>query len=604
MRSRRHGRRSAGSAGWWLLWRLPASTGCPREPRSGHRPLAVIIPARNEAGSLPVLLADLAAQPPAPGGDPGGRRRLRRRHRRRRRAPPARRSCAPTAPPRAGPASRGRAGPAWRPRRAPSSSSWMPTSASRPTPWPGWPPPRAHRRPAVGAAAPRHGPAVEALSMVRQHRGAGRYRRVHAAGRAPDRRVRGLPGLPPPPVPRRRRPCRRARRRGRGRRPGRRFRAARLPVTIRAGRDVVELPHVPAGRRPLSRAGPRTSPWGPGAAPPSPALLAGLWVAAALGSLGSSPAARRRGASGRARRRRLRRLARPGRVDRPPRGPLRRPGRSLLYPRVRSPSSCSCSRGRSCGRTCSARSRGGAGASPSAGRRDASARRRHRPRCRGVVHDSGRRRLSSCTVSPDERLDADRWLLRERAFEGGGRLYRTTLAGAQWKKLLPEAGARLPRRLRQAGPALRATAHLDRYRARDPAGRARPLARHGPLPLFALWNPPGCGRRWPLYAVAVNAPCIASQRYNRLRISPRAGGAGERLAAVDGTPAAAARAARQATASRRARRRTGGGCGAFARSHRDVTAGGGDERAAARGCTTRGRRGTPARSRSSRCQRR
>jgi 4,4'-diaponeurosporenoate glycosyltransferase len=51
-------------AGWWLLWRLPGldpPTGMPT-PET----LAVIIPARNEAGSLPVLLADLAAQRPQP----------------------------------------------------------------------------------------------------------------------------------------------------------------------------------------------------------------------------------------------------------------------------------------------------------------------------------------------------------------------------------------------------------------------------------------------------------------------------------------------------------------------------------------------------------
>ncbi len=51
-------------AGWWLLWRLPAvdATGA----GAAVHDMAVIIPARNEARTLPVLLADLAAQRPAP----------------------------------------------------------------------------------------------------------------------------------------------------------------------------------------------------------------------------------------------------------------------------------------------------------------------------------------------------------------------------------------------------------------------------------------------------------------------------------------------------------------------------------------------------------
>ena len=51
-------------AGWWLLWRLPSLDAA--APGAGVHDLAVIVPARNEARTLPVLLADLAAQRPAP----------------------------------------------------------------------------------------------------------------------------------------------------------------------------------------------------------------------------------------------------------------------------------------------------------------------------------------------------------------------------------------------------------------------------------------------------------------------------------------------------------------------------------------------------------
>src|SRR5262245_27595295 len=51
-------------AGWWLLWRLPGLDAA--VSGAGGHEVAVIVPARNEARTLPVLLADLAAQRPAP----------------------------------------------------------------------------------------------------------------------------------------------------------------------------------------------------------------------------------------------------------------------------------------------------------------------------------------------------------------------------------------------------------------------------------------------------------------------------------------------------------------------------------------------------------
>jgi glycosyl-4,4'-diaponeurosporenoate acyltransferase len=120
---------------------------------------------------------------------------------------------------------------------------------------------------------------------------------------------------------------------------------------------------------------------------------------------------------------------------------------------------------------------------------------------------------------PDERLDADHWLLRERSFEGGGRLYRTTLAVPRWKRLLPEAGALFSGGFDKRALPSWDTAQLVRYWREARRAELGHWLAMAPLPLFALWNPP---RLWPamaVYAVAVNAPCIASQRYNLLRLS-------------------------------------------------------------------------------------
>ncbi|MHB1534464.1 MAG: glycosyltransferase family 2 protein [Acidimicrobiales bacterium] len=49
-------------AGTWLLWRLPRPRACPSSATGVPERVSVVIPARNEAGALPGLLASLAGQ--------------------------------------------------------------------------------------------------------------------------------------------------------------------------------------------------------------------------------------------------------------------------------------------------------------------------------------------------------------------------------------------------------------------------------------------------------------------------------------------------------------------------------------------------------------
>ena len=164
-------------AGWWLLWRLPGLDAPIGTTRTDD--LAVIIPARNEAVSLPVLPADLAAQRPRPaeivvvddGSDDGtaavaraagacGRAHLR----------------PPTGLGRQAVGVLDRRGVHLRfharlPRRR------LPLPGPTPGP-PGRPPPASGRAP-VGAAAARHAPRRQGALDRRQPRGAGRRRRLH-----------------------------------------------------------------------------------------------------------------------------------------------------------------------------------------------------------------------------------------------------------------------------------------------------------------------------------------------------------------------------------------------------------------------------------------
>ncbi|HVF32677.1 MAG TPA: hypothetical protein VM933_06540 [Acidimicrobiales bacterium] len=121
---------------------------------------------------------------------------------------------------------------------------------------------------------------------------------------------------------------------------------------------------------------------------------------------------------------------------------------------------------------------------------------------------------------PARRLGRDTWLTRPRAWEGDGRFYVRRLRIKRWKRLLPEAGALFAGgfdKKRLTGG--RDPAYLLAYvRETRRAELGHWLAAAG-APLFFLWNPWGVGIAMLVYAVAANGPCIAAQRYNRLRLA-------------------------------------------------------------------------------------
>jgi glycosyl-4,4'-diaponeurosporenoate acyltransferase len=118
---------------------------------------------------------------------------------------------------------------------------------------------------------------------------------------------------------------------------------------------------------------------------------------------------------------------------------------------------------------------------------------------------------------PLVRLQRDNWLLRPRHFEHDGRLYERFRI-RRWKDTLPEAGALFP-----GGMSKRHIIHSDACGLRRFAAEPRraelghwSAAACGPV--FVLWNPPVVAAVMIAYGVLINAPFIAIQRYNRLRI--------------------------------------------------------------------------------------
>ncbi len=119
----------------------------------------------------------------------------------------------------------------------------------------------------------------------------------------------------------------------------------------------------------------------------------------------------------------------------------------------------------------------------------------------------------------DDWLVEDRWLFRERGWEQGGRFYRRRLRVGRWKHWLPEAGAVFRGGFDKRALGSSSASYLERYERETRRAELGHWLAMAPLPLFVLWNPPVLWPAMALYAVAVNVPCIVSQRYNRVRIA-------------------------------------------------------------------------------------
>lgn len=116
------------------------------------------------------------------------------------------------------------------------------------------------------------------------------------------------------------------------------------------------------------------------------------------------------------------------------------------------------------------------------------------------------------------RLDHDTWLTRSRQWEGGGAFYVEVLRIRRWKRLLPEAGALFAGGFDKSQLGAKSAEHLRRHvveTRRSEIGHWLALL---PTPLFWRWNPRWLAVVMTVYAVVINGPCIAAQRYNRLRL--------------------------------------------------------------------------------------
>lgn len=113
---------------------------------------------------------------------------------------------------------------------------------------------------------------------------------------------------------------------------------------------------------------------------------------------------------------------------------------------------------------------------------------------------------------------ADRWPFRARPVEADGRVYERVLRIRRWKPWLPEAGAAFRGGFDKARLVRRDDAHLARYIGETRRAELGHWLALVPAPLFFAFNPWYAALVVQGYLAAANLPCIAAQRYNRIRL--------------------------------------------------------------------------------------
>jgi glycosyl-4,4'-diaponeurosporenoate acyltransferase len=149
--------------------------------------------------------------------------------------------------------------------------------------------------------------------------------------------------------------------------------------------------------------------------------------------------------------------------------------------------------------------------------------------------------------APHRWFEHDTRLTRPRRWERGGRTYQR-LGIRRWKDHLPEAGG-----LFRGGVSKRripaGEGGLQRFAAETRRAEWGHALCAACSVLFVLWNPLWIAAVMVGYGVAVNAPFIAVQRYNRLRVNRALGRRANRSTKAASSAAARSRTDRGTTGS-------------------------------------------------------
>ena len=116
-------------------------------------------------------------------------------------------------------------------------------------------------------------------------------------------------------------------------------------------------------------------------------------------------------------------------------------------------------------------------------------------------------------------FDPQGWLYRARCWERDGRLYERAFFIRIWKRMLPDGAALFRSEFRKRHMTGRSRGYCSTFAKETCRAELCHWLVFALVPLFFLFDPWWVA--WPMvpYAVAVNAPCIMAQRYNRPRLT-------------------------------------------------------------------------------------
>mgnify|MGYP001298840671 CR=1 FL=1 len=122
-----------------------------------------------------------------------------------------------------------------------------------------------------------------------------------------------------------------------------------------------------------------------------------------------------------------------------------------------------------------------------------------------------------CFHMPDPWFKADRFPFRATRWEADGRLF-AFLHVQRWKRWLPDGAAVVSGGYRKKNLTDFSAENLERFVVESCRGELTHLLAIFPFWVFGFIGPPILLWIMLAYALAVNAPCIIAQRYNRPRI--------------------------------------------------------------------------------------
>ena len=122
------------------------------------------------------------------------------------------------------------------------------------------------------------------------------------------------------------------------------------------------------------------------------------------------------------------------------------------------------------------------------------------------------------TQMPLEYFNSQSWVFRRRDGENEGKVYQDIFFVKKWKSLLPEGAALFAQGFRKKHLKGKNKDYVTMFVAETCRSEGVHWVTMVFAPLFFLWNPFWVGVSMMLYAVIVNAPCIITQRYNRIRL--------------------------------------------------------------------------------------